>query len=89
MIDMIELQGTIEDIIDDLSLVSNTLDKVMFSINPIINEIENIRIGEDNTKELTEAMIRYVLSIINEITNKLSEIKKNIEDIAKKIETMG
>ena len=88
MIDMIELQGTIEDIVDDLSLISNTLNKVMFSINPIVNEIENIRIDEDSTKRLTEAMIKYALSIIDEITNKLDKIKKNIEDIAKKIETM-
>jgi hypothetical protein len=51
--------------------------------------IDDMKISDDETKELAKFMVRFMLAVINDVVPKLNEVKKDIEDIYKELETMG
>lgn len=89
MSDMEELMERVEDIIGDLLIISDTLDKGVSSMDSMTDAIDDMKISDDETKELAKFMVRFMLAVINDVVPKLNEVKKDIEDINKELETMG
>ena len=89
MTDMEELMERVEDIIGDLLIISDTLDKGVSSMDSMTDAIDDMKISDDETKELAKFMVRFMLAVINDVVPKLNEVKKDIEDIYKELETMG
>jgi methyl-accepting chemotaxis protein len=89
MTDIEDLLERVEDIIGDLLIVSDTLDKGVSSLDSMNDAIDDMKISENEAKELARFMIRFMLMLINDVKSKLDEIKKDVEDVNKELETMG
>ena len=89
MTDIEDVMDRVEDIVGDLLIVSDTLDKGVSAMDAMTDAIDDMEISSDETRELAKTMVRFMLMLINETTSKLDEIKKDLEDVNKELEAVG
>ena len=89
MTDIEDVMERIEDIVGDLLIVSDTLDKGVSAMDAMTDAIDDMEISSDETRELAKTMVRFMLKLINDTTSKLDEIKKDLEDVSKELEAVG
>lgn len=89
MTDIEDVMERVEDIVDSLLLVSDTLDKGVSAMDSMIDAIDDMELSSEEERELAKAMVRFMLRLINDTISKLGEIKKDLEDINKELGTMG
>jgi len=79
----------VEDIVDSLLLVSDTLDKGVSAMDSMTDAIDDMELSSEEERELAKNMVRFMLKLIGDVMGKLSEVKKDLEDVSKELETMG
>ena len=84
-----DLLERVEDIVGDLLIVSDTLDKGVSAMDAMTDAIDDMELSEGDEKELAKTMVRFMLKLISDVMGKLSEVKKDLEDVSKELETMG
>ena len=89
MTDIEDVMERIEDIVGDLLIVSDTLDKGVSAMDAMTDAIDDLKLNNEEERELAKTMVRFMLMLINETTSKLDEIKKDLEDVNKELETVG
>ena len=89
MVNIEDVMERVEDIVSDLLLVSDTLDKGVSAMDSMTDAIDDMKISDDKERELARFMVRFMLAVINDVVPKLNEIKRDLEDINKELETMG
>ena len=89
MTDIENIMDRVEDIVGDLLIVSDTLDKGVSAMDAMTDAIDDMEISSDETRELAKTMVRFMLKLINDTTSKLDEIKKDLEDVSKELEAVG
>jgi len=89
MTDIEDVMDRVEDIVGDLLIVSDTLDKGVSAMDAMTDAIDDMEISSDETRELAKTMVRFMLKLINDTTSKLDEIKKDLEDVSKELEAVG
>jgi methyl-accepting chemotaxis protein len=89
MTDIEDVMERIEDIVGDLLMVSDTLDKGASAMDAMTDAIDDMKLSSEEERELAKTMVKFMLMLINDVAPKLSEIRKDIEDINKELETMG
>jgi len=87
--DIEDVMERIEDIVGDLLIVSDTLDKGVSAMDSMTDAIDDMELSEGDEKELAKTMVRFMLKLISDVMGKLSEVKKDLEDVSKELETMG
>jgi len=89
MTDIEDVMERIEDIVGDLLIVSDTLDKGVSAMDAMTDAIDDLKLNNEEERELAKTMVRFMLMLINETTSKLDEIKKDLEDVSKELEAVG
>jgi hypothetical protein len=89
MTDIEDLMDRVEDIVGDLLIVSDTLDKGVSAMDSMTDAIDDLRVNNDEKREIARFMVRFMLAVINDVVPKLGEIKRDLEDVSKELETMG
>ena len=89
MTDIEDVMERIEDIVGDLLIVSDTLDKGVSAMDAMTDAIDDMKLNNEEERELAKTMVRFMLMLINETTSKLDEIKKDLEDVSKELEAVG
>jgi len=89
MTDIEDVMERVEDIVGDLLIVSDTLDKGVSAMDSMVDAIDDMKLSSEEERELAKTMVRFMLMVINDVEPKLSEIKKDLEDINKELETTG
>jgi methyl-accepting chemotaxis protein len=89
MTDIEDVMDRVEDIVGDLLIISDTLDKGVSAMDAMTDAIDDMKLSNEEERELAKTMVRFMLKLINDTTSKLDEIKKDIEDVNKELETMG
>ena len=84
-----DVMERVEDVISDLLLISDTLDKGVTAVDNMSDAIDDMKISDDKEREFAKFMVRFMLELINDVIPKLDEVKKDLEDINKELETMG
>jgi len=84
-----DVMERVEDVISDLLLISDTLDKGVTAVDNMSDAIDDMKISDDKEREFAKFMVRFMLELINDVVPKLGEVKKDLEDINKELETMG
>jgi len=84
-----DVMERVEDVISDLLLISDTLDKGVTAVDNMSDAIDDMKISDDKEREFAKFMVRFMLELINDVVPKLGEVKKDLEDISKELETMG
>ena len=89
MTDVDDLMDRVEDVVSDLLVISDTLDKGVSAMDSMSDAIDDLKISDFNRKDMAKAMVKFMLMVINDVTSKLNEVKKDLEDIYRELETMG
>jgi len=89
MTDIDDLMDRLEDVVSSLLLISDTLDKGVSAMDSMTDAIDDMKISNDEKRELARFMVRFMLVVINDVVPKLSEVKRDIEDIYRELEAMG
>jgi len=89
MVDIEDLMDRLEDIIGDLLMISDTLDKGVSAMDSMSDAIDDMKISNDKEREFAKFMVRFMLELINDVVPKLNEVKRDLEDVNKELETMG
>ena len=89
MVDIEDLMDRLEDIIGDLLMISDTLDKGVSAMDSMSDAIDDMKISNDKKREFAKFMVRFMLELINDVVPKLGEIKRDLEDVNKELEAMG
>ena len=89
MTDIEDVMDRVEDIVGDLLIVSDTLDKGVSAMDSMTDAIDDMELSEGDKRELAKNMVRFMLKLINDTTSKLDEIRKDLEDINKELEAVG
>ena len=89
MTDIEDVMDRVEDIVGDLLIVSDTLDKGVSAMDSMTDAIDDMKISSEEGRELAKNMVRFMLKLINDTTSKLDEIRKDLEDINKELEAVG
>jgi len=89
MTDIEDVMDRVEDVVGDLLIVSDTLDKGVSAMDSMIDAVDDLRVNNDEKREIARFMVRFMLAVINDVVPKLGEIKRDLEDINKELETMG
>jgi hypothetical protein len=89
MTDIEDVMDRIEDIVGDLLMVSDTLDKGVSAMDAMTDAIDDMKLSSEEERELAKTMVRFMLKLISDVTGKLGEIKRDLEDVNKELETMG
>jgi len=84
-----DVMERVEDVISDLLIISDTLDKGVSAMDSMSDAIDDMKISDDKEREFAKFMVRFMLELINDVVPKLGEVKKDLEDINKELETMG
>jgi len=84
-----DVMERVEDIVNSLLLISDELDKGVSAMDSMVDAIDDMRINEGDEKELAKAMVRFMLKLISDVMGKLTEVKKDLEDVNKELEAMG
>jgi len=87
--DIEDVMERVEDIVGDLLIVSDTLDKGVSAMDAMTDAIDDMKISSEEERELAKNMVRFMLKLISDVMGKLSEVKKDLEDVSKELETMG
>ena len=89
MTDIEDVMDRVEDIVSDLLIVSDTLDKGVSAMDAMTDAIDDMEISSEEERELAKNMVRFMLKLINDTTSKLDEIRKDLEDVSKELEAVG
>jgi len=89
MTDIEDVMERVEDIVGDLLIVSDTLDKGVSAMDSMTDAIDDMKLSNEEERELAKNMVRFMLKLISDVMGKLSEVKKDLEDVNKELETMG
>lgn len=89
MTDIEDVMERVEDIVGDLLIVSDTLDKGVSAMDSMVDAIDDMKLSSEEERELAKTMVRFMLMVINDVEPKLSEIKKDLEDVNKELEAVG
>ena len=89
MTDIEDVMERVEDIVGDLLIVSDTLDKGVSAMDSMVDAIDDMKLSSEEERELAKNMVRFMLMVINDVVPKLSEIKKDLEDVNKELEAVG
>jgi methyl-accepting chemotaxis protein len=89
MTDVEDVMERIEDIVGDLLIVSDTLDKGVSAMDSMTDAIDDMKLSNEEERELAKTMVRFMLKLINDTTSKLDEIRKDLEDVNKELEAVG
>jgi methyl-accepting chemotaxis protein len=89
MTDVEDVMERIEDIVGDLLIVSDTLDKGVSAMDSMVDAIDDMKLSSEEERELAKTMVRFMLKLINDTTSKLDEIRKDLEDVNKELEAVG
>jgi len=89
MTDIEDVMERVEDIVGDLLIVSDTLDKGVSAMDSMTDAIDDMKLSNEEERELAKNMVRFMLKLISDVMGKLSEVKKDLEDVSKELETMG
>ena len=89
MTDIEDVMERIEDIVGDLLIVSDTLDKGVSAMDAMTDAIDDMKLSSEEERELAKNMVRFMLKLISDVMGKLSEVKKDLEDINKELEAVG
>ena len=84
-----DVMERVEDVVSDLLLVSDVLDKGVSAMDSMSDAIDDMKISDDKKREFAKFMVGFMLELINDVVPKLNEIKKDLEDINKELETTG
>ena len=84
-----DVMERVEDIVSDLLLVSDTLDKGVSAVDSISDATDDMKLSNDEKKEIARFMVRFMLGLINDVVPKLNKVKRDLEDISKELGTMG
>jgi len=84
-----DVMERVEDIVNSLLLISDELDKGVSAMDSMVDAIDDMRINEGDERELAKAMVRFMLKLISDVMGKLTEVKKDLEDVSKELEAMG
>jgi len=87
--DIEDVMDRVEDIVGDLLIVSDTLDKGVSAMDSMTDAIDDMELSEGDKRELAKNMVRFMLKLINDTTSKLDEIRKDLEDVSKELEAVG
>ena len=89
MTDIEDVMERVEDIVGDLLIVSDTLDKGVSAMDSMTDAIDDMKLSSEEERELAKNMVRFMLKLISDVMGKLGEIKRDLEDVSKELETMG
>ena len=89
MTDIEDVMDRVEDVVGDLLIVSDTLDKGVSAMDSMIDAVDDLRVNNNEKREIARFMVRFMLAVINDVVPKLGEIKRDLEDVSKELETMG
>ena len=89
MTDIEDVMERVEDIVDSLLLVSDTLDKGVSAMDSMVDAIDDMKLSNEEERELAKNMVWFMLKLVSDVMGKLGEIKKDLEDVNKELETMG
>jgi hypothetical protein len=89
MTDIEDVMDRIEDIVGDLLIVSDVFDKGVSAMDAMTDAIDDMKLSSEEERELAKTMVKFMLMLINDVAPKLSEIKKDLEDVNKELEAMG
>jgi len=84
-----DVMERVEDIVNSLLLISDELDKGVSAMDSMVDAIDDMRINEGDERELAKAMVRFMLKLISDVMGKLTEVKKDLEDVSKELEAVG
>jgi len=84
-----DVMERVEDVISDLLFISDTLDKGVSAMDSMSDAIDDMRLSDNEKREFARFMVRFMLELINDVVPKLDELKRDLEDISKELETMG
>jgi hypothetical protein len=87
--DIEDVMERVEDIVGDLLIVSDTLDKGVSAMDSMTDAIDDMKLSNEEERELGKNMVRFMVKLISDVMGKLSEVKKDLEDVNKELETMG
>ena len=88
MTDIEDVMDRVEDIVGDLLIVSDTLDKGVSAMDSMTDAIDDMEISSEEERELAKNMVRFMLKLISDVMGKLGEIKKDLEDVSKELEAV-
>ena len=89
MTDVEDVMERVEDIVGDLLIVSDTLDKGVSAMDAMTDAIDDMKLSSEEERELAKNMVRFMLKLISDVMGKLGEIQRDLEDVNKELETMG
>ncbi len=89
MTDIEDVMERVEDIVGDLLIVSDTLDKGVSAMDAMTDAIDDMKLSSEEERELAKNMVRFMLKLISDVMGKLSEVKKDLEDVNKELEAVG
>ena len=89
MTDIENVMDRVEDIVGDLLIVSDTLDKGVSAMDSMTDAIDDMELSEGDKRELAKTMVWFMLKLISDVMGKLSEVKKDLEDVSKELEAVG
>jgi hypothetical protein len=75
MTDIEDVMERVEDIVDSLLLVSDTLDKGVSAMDAMTDAIDDMELSSEEERELAKNMVRFMLKLISDVMGKLSEVK--------------
>jgi len=84
-----DLMERVEDIVNDLLLVSDMFDKGVSAMDAIVDTIDDMKISDSDEREIARFIIEFALKLISDVMSKLDEIEKDLEDIERELETTG
>ncbi len=89
MTDIEDVMDRVEDIVGDLLIVSDTLDKGVSAMDAMTDAIDDMKLSSEEGRELAKNMVWFMLKLISDVMGKLGEIKRDLEDVNKELETVG
>ena len=84
-----DLMERVEDIVNDLLLISDTFDKGVSSMDSMIDAIDGMRLSDSDKKEIAKFMVKFALNLISDVVSKLDEIKEDLEDVKRELDATG
>jgi hypothetical protein len=76
--DIEDVMERVEDIVGDLLIVSDTLDKGVSAMDSMTDAIDDMKLSNEEERELAKNMVRFMLKLVSDVMGKLSEVKRTL-----------
>jgi hypothetical protein len=76
--DIEDVMERVEDIVGDLLIVSDTLDKGVSAMDSMTDAIDDMKLSNEEERELAKNMVWFMLKLVSDVMGKLSEVKRTL-----------